>query len=487
MIDSFLQQGEGSTIEFKISKEQLPKNVFETVCAFLNHRGGHILLGVKDNGAVVGVQPESVSKLQEDFANLSNDPGVINPPFLLESEVVESDGKKVIVIPVPSSSQVHQCKGKYYNRSADGDFVVRSQVKIAELFSNKSNLFTENIIYPYLNESHFEDGVVEKLRRLIRLNRRNHPWLKLDGIPFFRAMGLYRTDLMNNEEGFTLAALLLLGKEEVIAGNLPYFKIEALVRKQDIERYDDRLMLQTNLITAYERLMDFVEKHLSDKFYMEGVQRISLRDHLFREVIANFLIHREYINPRVSTFEIFEDRCVFRNANKPQFYGEIFPGMSEAFPKNPRIAKIFVQLGRAEELGTGIAKIFKYGKLFSGVIPQIKDADLFEVVLPLYEKVSSDSMVKEPRVEYGVSTHREKQQPKDNVFFSLDYHPTATEKKLLRTLIENPAYTAEDLAEIMQMSDNGIWYYIKKLRKKGVIKRIGANKNGKWKVMLAVE
>lgn len=45
-----------------------------------------------------------------------------------------------------------------------------------------------------------------------------------------------------------------------------------------MDRYDDRVNIRCNLIEAYDKLMDFVAKHLPDKFYMEGDQRISLRE-----------------------------------------------------------------------------------------------------------------------------------------------------------------------------------------------------------------
>ena len=44
------------------------------------------------------------------------------------------------------------------------------------------------------------------------------------------------------------------------------------------------------------------KKHLPDKFFLEGMQRVSLRDKIFREIIANMLIHREYTNAFPSSF-----------------------------------------------------------------------------------------------------------------------------------------------------------------------------------------
>lgn len=48
-IKQLIAQGEGVEVEFKESCSSLSKSVFETICAFLNRKGGHILLGVKEN------------------------------------------------------------------------------------------------------------------------------------------------------------------------------------------------------------------------------------------------------------------------------------------------------------------------------------------------------------------------------------------------------------------------------------------------------
>jgi predicted HTH transcriptional regulator len=57
----------------------------------------------------------------------------------------------------------------------------------------------------------------------------------------------------------TLAAALLFGKDEVMQQIIPHYKIDALLRVDNVERYDDRLYIQSNLIDAYEQLMSFVE------------------------------------------------------------------------------------------------------------------------------------------------------------------------------------------------------------------------------------
>ncbi len=44
---------------------------------------------------------------------------------------------------------------------------------------------------------------------------------------------------------------------------------DALLQRENVDRYDDREIIQTNLIESYERLMEFGRKHLRDKFFLE--------------------------------------------------------------------------------------------------------------------------------------------------------------------------------------------------------------------------
>lgn len=289
-IPQLLDKGEGISVEFKRAKEKLPKTLFETVCAFLNRNGGVILLGVDDDKTVEGVDLTAADRLIKELVSLSNNPQKLSPSFLLEATKVEYKGYLLIHVFVPASSQVHRCKGRVFDRNDDGDFELKTDEQIKSLYTRKNALYTENTTYPYLYETDFVPGLVERVRRLIKINRPEHPWNELTDKEFFATTGLYRRDLATGTEGFTLAALLLFGKEEMIQSAIPHYKIDALLRRIDLDRYDDRENIRCNLVEAYDRLMAFIAKHLPDKFYLEGDQRISLRDKIFREVIANYLV-----------------------------------------------------------------------------------------------------------------------------------------------------------------------------------------------------
>lgn len=79
---NIINEGEGITTEFKEASNRLPRNLFETVCAFLNRNGGNIFLGVSDSGEIIGVNKEKISTMKKDFANLCNNPEKLSQRYI---------------------------------------------------------------------------------------------------------------------------------------------------------------------------------------------------------------------------------------------------------------------------------------------------------------------------------------------------------------------------------------------------------------------
>lgn len=73
-IHKLINQGEGLALEFKESRNGLNRNVYETVCAFLNRNGGTLLLGVRDSGEILGIDPGKLEHIKKDFITSINNP-----------------------------------------------------------------------------------------------------------------------------------------------------------------------------------------------------------------------------------------------------------------------------------------------------------------------------------------------------------------------------------------------------------------------------
>lgn len=379
-----LQQGEGISIEFKQARRGLPRDVFESVCAFLNRQGGHLILGASNEGKPTGVEETEADHLQRDFAALSNNPTKLYPPFLLELEQVRVGEALLLYAYVPQSSQVHRTDGVVFDRGHEGDFRVVDNERISQLYARKSNYYSEGRIFPRLQLTDFKPGLLDKVRALLRARRADHPWLLLGDEDLLRSAGLYQVDPLTGEQGYTLAAVLLLGSDQLLQAVLPAYRIDALVRRQDLDRYDDRLDIRGNLVEAYDQLMDFAAKHLPDPFYLEGRVRVSLREKIFREIVANLLVHREYLNGRPARFIIYADRVEVDNANHAVSHGPLDPRGFAPFPKNPTLARFFTQLGRVEELGSGVRNVTRYLQAYRpGGKAEFVEEDVFRTIVPV--------------------------------------------------------------------------------------------------------
>ena len=155
------------------------------------------------------------------------------------------------------------------------------------MYIRKQSIFTEKKIYPYVELTDLRLDLLPIVRRLaVNTTGGTHEWQKLDDCELLRSAGLYGTDRITGERGYNLAAVMLLGKDDVIRDVCPAYETDALLRKVNIDRYDDREVVRTNLIESYEQLMAFARKHLPDHFYLENDIRISLRDLLARELIS---------------------------------------------------------------------------------------------------------------------------------------------------------------------------------------------------------
>lgn len=66
-----------------------------------------------------------------------------------------------------------------------------------------------------------------------------------------------------------------------------------------------------------------------------------MRDRIFREIIGNLLIHREFSNPYPAKLIIEKNQVKTENWNKPHIYGNIDPKNFSPYPKNPMIARFF--------------------------------------------------------------------------------------------------------------------------------------------------
>jgi ATP-dependent DNA helicase RecG len=73
------------------------------------------------------------------------------------------------------------------------------------------------------------------------------------------------------------------------------------------------------------------------------------------------------------------------NSNKPHGFGILDPNTFTPFPKNPVIGSFFREIHRADELGSGMRKLMKYGRIYGGSNPELIEGDVFRITVKVPE------------------------------------------------------------------------------------------------------
>ena len=387
-ISELLSKDEKITIEYKACQNGIQEDVYETVCSFSNRYGGYIIMGVDDDGIPLGINRNMAKDMKRNFVNQLNNPAKMSPTLYLSIEEVEYQGKVLLWVYVPPTSTVERCSGRVYDRNEDGDMdITDSPIQLQNMYARKSSTFAEHKIFPYVTENDLRMDLMEKVRELVRGRKPDHDWLHLSDHEIMISAGLYEKDYSSGLEGYNLAAVLLFGKDNVIRSCVPGYLTDALYREENLDRYDDRLTVNTNLIESYELLMEFVAKHTSDKFYLIKNVNTSVRDLIAREVVGNILVHRDYSSSYPAKLIIEKNWLRTENWCIPRRHGNIMSDEFSPYPKNPLLQQFFANIGRTDTIGSGVRNLYLYTPIYSdGGKPELYEDDVFKISIPLNKK-----------------------------------------------------------------------------------------------------
>jgi ATP-dependent DNA helicase RecG len=402
--------------------------------------------------------------MRKNFVNMLNNPQKISPSLFLSLEEVKVDGRLLLYVYIPISAQVELCAGKIYDRIEDADIDVTKSTDIAaQLYVRKSSMYAEREIFPYVTENELRIDLVERAQKLAISFEPNHPWVGMSPMEMLRHAKLYEEDWRTGKKGFNLAAILLFGRDDVIASCAPGYMTDALLRRDNVDRYDDRLTVGTNLIEAYDKLIEFIAKHTMDKFFLIDDQRVSARSWIARELVSNLLVHREYSKGFLARLIIEKDRIYAENWNRSNAHGRIDPEDFSPDAKNPLLSWFFVNIGRADYMGSGVRNLYTYTKLYSGGEPELIEGDIFKTIIPL-----TTTKIRFTTTG-GVVV---------NVAGNVALKPTVA--KIVGLLKETPEATADDIANKLSLNRRTVQRHLKSLKDAEIVEREGSDKTGRW-------
>lgn len=454
-----IDQKEGYNLEFK---ESFSEGLSKEICAFANANGGKILLGISDNGNIKGIR--ITNRLKSQIHDLARN---FDPQLSLSLK--ESNDVLVIVIP-EGKDKPYSTNGRYYLRNGSNSQQM-SRDEIREFFQK------EGLI-------HFDEKPNKTFHLVKDFDKVGYQYfLKEAGI----SSVIKKDDLLDNLE-------LLEGKYLRNAGVMLFCKkITKHIRNatvscivfQGTTKYKiiDSKEFAGNLYANYEDVINYLKSKLNTEYIIKGGPReevLELPEDALREALLNAMGHRNYFLTGNIQVYIFSDRVEFVSP------GGLVSGMKmsdlgkKSMPRNVLLFGLLQRMDLVEKAGSGILRIKQSIKDYRLPASKIEvDENWFTVtfIRPDLQKQSYEERkgLDVRWVEVGGSPESSpKGAPKSS---------PKTEEEIIRLIQGNNRITTQIMADTLGLTKRAILKQIDKLKKRGILKRVGPAKGGYWKIL----
>jgi ATP-dependent DNA helicase RecG len=349
-----IRKGESEIIEFKKTTGSL-REAIETICAFANHRGGHVVFGVDDSGKVLGLQATD-----DTLKNIANAVKLNTDPRLYPSiETVELEGKTCILVTVEESPlKPHLAYGRAFLRVGTSNQKIDRE-KYEYLLKQRFNGYGFDYRpEPKAGMDDIDTDVLYEFLETANSIRNLNENLMLPA-----EMILQKLDLMTNE-GITRAALLLFGKNpQKFFSDHFEIKCGKFVRDTGYEEIANEKEFKHNLIRNFYSTLTFVLESIEKRTKKEAIHRKETWEYpvtVIREALVNMIVHRDYRQNIKGTVEVRPSALSFYNPAllfEPTITVAQLKALHPSRPGNRLIAKIFYLMGLFENWGGGTLKI----------------------------------------------------------------------------------------------------------------------------------
>jgi ATP-dependent DNA helicase RecG len=340
---------ESQGLELKAKVENF-KDVSKAACAFANASGGRIIIGVSNDGRVIGIAEKEADLLQQRVEGAIQQ---VSPVPFHKITAEEKDGKKTVVADVYQIGQGSFCTygGIVYYRSGSLNAKLEGRTLQDYLVKRRILSFDE-----LLSKAGLEDVDANKVREFLK---KRSPSVEFEDDKV--GQHLLNLGLAQIDGGFLVknAGVLFFAKEP--ARFLPQNEVKLARFKgtQPVDIIDSRFASST-LPDNFKEAEDFIRKNTRTGFKIERLARTELPEYpvsVVREALVNALTHRDYFSRDATQINIYDDRIEFLNP------GTLPTGLSLqilgslSVQRNPLIYRVMRDLGLVEGLATGIPRI----------------------------------------------------------------------------------------------------------------------------------
>ena len=461
-------------------KEQVnfkdPKSYLKAVSSFANgNDNGYLIFGVKDGTKeIVGVK--DVKKSYEEITERIKTR--IDPSIVPTIDIIKMQDKDLIVvkvIPGQNTPYYYVNKGTRiaFIRTGDQDCEANS-IELNELILRGKNIGWDEQI----TDKYYKDFTFDNLKRYFK---------DIKGYDIDKS-SLESFELVK-EDKLTNAALLYSDQNPVVGSFIACVRwngLDKISAKDDVEYYG-------SILNQIDNAMEFVKKHMSNGWVKEGkLARREIPEYdldSIREALVNAEAHRQYLMRGTNIeLDFYDDRLQIISVGRLDYgitIDEVLK-LQTSKRRNPLVCDIFSRLDFMERRGSGIKKMMDaYENDEKKPKIEVVD-DVFAVTFYSRLYINSYANAKNSYVNTENSYVNVKNSEVNEIDIIKEKYPKLrkTSLEIIKLILENKNITQEEIAINLNKTKNAIYKNLKKLRELGIIERIGADKNGYWKIKL---
>lgn len=467
-LQALIEQGESTSREYKSSTSQL-KSGFQTICAFLNNKGGIVLIGVKNDGSIVGQDVTDNTRLE-----IAREIKKIEPPVQDQVEIhftPINDRKCVISIVVKGGLHApYTYDGRAYVRieSTTGTMPQHLYEQLIVRRGQLSHRWEEQIAVGYDIDDLDHEEILRTIKDGIDENRISVEVLKYDITQILGNLKLLKDGKLLN------AAIVLFAKE--VQPNYSNCMIR-LARFRGIDKMADFIDNQRVYGNAFKLLSaanEFALRYLpiSSSFVPGNMRRIdqpAVPQLALREALINSISHRDYSNRSATlALAIYDDRLEIWNNGMlpPELDIDALRKPHQSYPRNEDIATIFYKRGWVESWGTGTIRMIGYCSQNGTPEPEFQEySGGFAVVFPFKEPMggSADKTLADDRM----------------------HNLSPRQKAILKILAINQGISLSEITRQMEdgSTSRAVRRDLAKLQAQGFIELKGWGKKSMWTIV----
>ena len=375
------KKGEGGNVSYNGAGKDNPKDrrrcILGYVSALCNEGGGYLVIGMHDSlpHKVTGTKQSenAIGKLESDiYRDLGIRPDVY--------ELYDEQNKRVLVIQIPArpSGKVFKFEDVALMRVGEELKPMDDKTYISIIQEQEPD-FSEEIC-ENAQISDLDEEAIEILKEKYVLKQKNPAFRSLSNEQALSDLNLLKDGKVTN------AAVLLVGKESVIARLFPQAKVMLEYRNTETQiNFDNRFVFGKPFYKLIDELWNAINLRngyipVREGAYI-GLSSIPFfNEEVIREVVNNAFAHRDYRRNSEIVIKMYPTRLDVINAGGfPQ--GVTLENLLTvpSTPRNRLLADVLSKTGIVERSGQGIDKIFLYTLAEGKPAPDYSHSDDFTV------------------------------------------------------------------------------------------------------------